>query len=287
MTPRWMAAVALLALAAACSGSGSKGLSVSTRFASVAAAPASSGLTLANGVTVERIRMVVRRVSVEGADATCDPSASAMTPASSATSTASASTTTATTTSTTTPNEASPADDGSAESGDCENELSFGPFYVEVSGDALTGAVTQVIDAPVPPGTYEEVAVQLNTIPLDKAGSDAGLRAMAEAHASILVEGVLDASTANERTFSFATPMAVEQEREGTIVIGSDPATNVTLDFDPRGWFTASDGTRLDPNDPTSQGQILENIRASLRLVRDDDANGCDDERDQTCRADG
>ncbi|HSN13373.1 MAG TPA: hypothetical protein VLT61_01995 [Anaeromyxobacteraceae bacterium] len=225
--------------------------------AAQAAQTAATGVTGGPGVTVDKVRMVVRRVSVEGAS--CDASEDQGT---------STTTTAVTTTSSTT---GTSDDTGTQEGSDgCADEFNYGPYYLELTGDALKGPVAFAFSAPVPAGTYEEVEIQVNTIPSGMAGTDAGLQAMASAHASIIVDGLLDAGTSTERAFTFSTPMAVEQEREGQIVVGDAPA-NLTLDFDPSGWFTAPDGSRLDPNDPTNQGQILANIRASLRLVKDGD----------------
>ncbi len=269
MSLKWITALALLAIAAACSRGGSKGLSVSTRAEATPQQVSATGLALENGITIGKIRMVVREVELEGGDAAtggnCDDD-EMDSDASSATASAGA---------------ASTAHDGGGD--ECEAELEFGPFPVEVEGDALTGAVTFAFDVPVPEGTFEELEIKINTIPREKAGTDPVLIAMAEAHASISVEGVIDAGTPGEKPFTFQTPMEVTQKREGEIRIGG--GTNVTLDFDPSGWFTAPDGTRLDPTDPVNQGQIRENIRASIRLVKDDDADGCDDDHDDGCAA--
>jgi hypothetical protein len=95
---------------------------------------------------------------------------------------------------------------------------------------------------------------------------------MAAAHASIRVDGTMDGVG-----FTFSTPMALKQEREGPIVVDPKTGANVTLDFDASGWFKAADGGKLDPTDPADRGQILANIRASIRVVSDDDHDGKED----------
>jgi hypothetical protein len=115
----------------------------------------------------------------------------------------------------------------------------------------------------------------VNTVPAARAGANGVLQELAAAHASILVDGLVEDAGTTARPFTFSTPMEVTQKREGALVIG--PASNVTLTFDPSGWFVAPGGGRLDPADAANQGAILANIRASLRLLHDDDHDGRDD----------
>ncbi len=263
MSWKWIAGLALLAVAIGCSR-GTKGLSVSTHAAVTPNTAKPAALVLANGITISRIRLVVREISVDGGDAVanggaCDREDEMPAPAAPASGMTAGST----------------ADHG-GEPGDCEVELEFGPFPVELSGDALNGAVAFAFDVPVPPGTYEEVKIEIGTIPVEKAGMDPILVAMANAQASVWIEGLVDAGTPGEKPFTFKAPLAVAQKREGEIHVGA--GTNVTLDFDPRGWFTAPDGTRLDPTVEANAAQIAENVRTSIRLVKDDDEDGCDDD---------
>jgi hypothetical protein len=166
------------------------------------------------------------------------------------------------------------SDDGSAADGsdDHECEITGGPFLVDLSGAALTGGVTFVVDLAAPAGTYEELKFRIDTLSASQAGTDAGLLAMADAHASILVDGTIDGAP-----FQFATPMALVQKREGRLVVDPVSGANVTLDFDASGWFKSADGSKLDPASPLAQGAILANLRASLRLVSDDDHDGKED----------
>ena len=141
--------------------------------------------------------------------------------------------------------------------------------------------------APVPPGTFDKVGIDVNTVPSTAAGNNAVLQALAAEHASIIVDGFVAGSgtTTPPTPFSFETPMHVRQVREGTIVIGE--GTNITLDFDPTGWFVGRDGATLNPNDPTARGEILANIRASIRIIKDDDHDGVDDDQDGNSQGGG
>jgi hypothetical protein len=269
-------AVATVIVLAGCSG-GSKGLSVS---ASTAATPpggtARASIDAGNGLTIDRLRLVVRKVEVEGGEdgAACPlapPPPPAETPATPA----------APQTSVVPGDHSGSGSSGSGSSGDDDGmdddegecEIEAGPFLVDLSGEALSAGVHWVAAVDVPAGTWHEVKFVINTINAEKANGDAGLLEMVDAHASILVDGTRDGAP-----FTFSLPLEVKQSREGAIVV--DPATgaNVTLDIDPSGWFKAADGSRLDPEDPTAQGAIIRNVKASIRVLHDDDGDGHDDE---------
>lgn len=234
---------AAVGLALACGGSSSKGkLSVSAR-AAVTGAASAAGLDLGNGIVVERVRLVVRHVEVEGSGTTGMGSCSGQ----------------------------DGMDDHEEGSDDCQDELKFGPFLVDLSGAELGGAVHHQFDVGVPAGTYEELDVEIGPVSAARAGSDAGLRAMADLQASLAVDGTVDG-----QPFRFTAPIETEQEREGAIVV--DGTAGITLDFDPTGWFGGAGAARLDPTVAANAEAILANVRASLRVAHDDDHDGCDDD---------
>lgn len=264
---------ALAAIVAACSGgsTGTSGLSVSTRTSPTAGTHTPAGLTLANGISLTRIRMAVRKVSVEGGDAcaSIDPgppgttsSIGMMSDGGSGHSGGSGG--------------GAGSDDGMGGDEGEECELEFGPFDVDLAGTALGSGISFAFEAPIPAGTYEEVAISVNTVPAERAGGNPVLLDLAAAHASILVDGFVDDTSTTSRPFTFSTPIEVKQKREGAIEIG--PGSNLTLDFDPSHWFDAPGGGRLDPTVAANQGAILANIRASIRLLKDDDHDGQDDD---------
>jgi hypothetical protein len=276
MMPAQSKLVLLLALAvsvvAGCNSSQKKtgGLSVSTHSAAVTDASA-AGLTLPNGIEITRIEMAVRKISVEGDDAefACSTAGSKtpvpMLPGTSHDSGSGS---------------ASGEDhghDGPEVGDDGQCEFAFGPFDVDLAGSALTGKVSFAFDAPIPAGTFEEVKISVNTVPAGLAAGNPVLLDLADAHASILVDGFVQLDASTSKPFTFSTPMEVKQKREGKIVIGE--GANVTLDFDPTHWFDGPHG-RLDPTDPTAQGDILANIRASIRILKDDDLDGEDDDHE-------
>jgi hypothetical protein len=154
-------------------------------------------------------------------------------------------------------------------------EVEIGPFGISVSGNS---PIHQIFDASVPPGDYRELKVVINTVTAADAGSDATLQALAAIPASIAVDGTV--AGASGGSFTFTTTMELDQERNGTFTVGSGAAatSNVTMDVDPSGWFVATDGSSLDPRDPANRGQILANIRASIRTFPDRHETGEDED---------
>ncbi len=257
------AAVVAAAAVAACSSGGSgKGLTVSATAAPRASGSSRAALEAGNGIVIDRIRVVVADFEVEGSAACAAPTGPTGP--------------TGVTGPTGPTGAAGPMmdgrEDGSGDDGG-ECEVEGGPFLVDLSGADLSGGVHAVAGIAVPAGTYDEIRFRIRTITPAQAGTDAGLAAMAQAGASILVDG-----TDGGVPFQFSSAIRVSQKREGSIVV--DPATgaNVTLDFDPSGWFQGPAGTKLAPADPAMRSAIESSIRASIRVKHDDDHDGHDDE---------
>ena len=153
------------------------------------------------------------------------------------------------------------------------DDVRAGPFGISVPGNS---PIHQAFDAAVPPGDYRELEVDVNTVPASQAGMDATLQALAGMNASIAVDGTVAGT--NGGAFTFTTSMEVDQKRFGPFTVSASGTSNVTLDVDPSGWFLAPDGSSLDPRDSTNRGQILANIRTSIRAFPDDDRKGKDED---------
>ncbi len=247
--------VAVLALAALAACGGNKpNVSVSLktttgRTSAAAVAASSTGADLGNGIALTEVRMIVRRVTLFPAPPAQDP-------------------------------KPAPSDvDAEHPEADDHDDLprsSFGPFAVDATFTSTSGAgLHPVFDADVDKGTYAGARIAINTLRKDFQTTDPVLSALQGLHASIVVDGTIDG-----QAFEFKTPMRVAQWKKGPIVVG-DKTTNLTLDVDASGWFTAPDGkTRLDPRSHEDRGEILENMRCSIRLIQDDDRDGEPDDGD-------
>ncbi|MCX5731316.1 MAG: hypothetical protein NTY18_08210 [Deltaproteobacteria bacterium] len=259
MRNSFIVSAAMCAALVGCSSGASKGVTVSASAASaVGTAPRTGAKSIdaGNGISIDRLRLVVRRFEIEGSPA-CAPATPASSGGSSGTGGMGRS--------------MDGSDDTSGDGSDCEVEK--GPLLVDLSGADLAGGVHPVAAIDVPSGTYQEVKFQIHAIDATQAGTSAALGEMAAAGASILVDGTMDG-----KTFQFKSAIEVAQKREGTIVVDPLTGANVTLDVDASGWFKAADGSKLDPSDAAAAPAIEANIRSSIRVVHDDDHDGKDDE---------
>ncbi len=249
------AAVAAAMLIAACKGNGAGRLSVTARTAApagagVAAAPA-GGLDLGDGIAITRVRLAVRRISLEGAPAATAAMAGAPATAS----------------------DGSESGDGAGDRGgggtDDADEVSVGPFAVDLGPDALGGGIRSVFDSDVPPGTYRELRIVVGPV----ADAPAGTPLADLAGRSFAVDGTIDGAP-----FTFTSALASTQKVEMTIRVAADGSSSgVTLTIDPHGWFRAPDGTRLDPTLDASRAAIEDAVRSSIGAeLEDDGGDGAD-----------
>src|SRR4051812_20312116 len=72
-----------------------------------------------------------------------------------------------------------------------EVKLSEGPLLLDASGDALAGALLQLVTANVPPGTYDKLKLDIHRVETAPAGAFDDL---VNRGASVLVEGTVDGS---------------------------------------------------------------------------------------------
>ncbi len=137
--PLVTALAALMLAGTACSGSSGK-VSVSAQSATAAdttTTPTSGSLDLGNGIVVNRVRVAVQRIALEGSSA-ATPDAGSDDPAGH-----------------TLVADHGGADGGGGEDDDDADEVKVGPFLIDLTGDKLTAGINQVFDADVPAGTYQ------------------------------------------------------------------------------------------------------------------------------------
>jgi hypothetical protein len=160
---------------------------------------------------------------------------------------------------------------GNASDDSDDDEIAAGPLLLDLQGSTLDqGGVQKVLDASFQPGTYKEIKLKIHKLTSsDSFAGNAGLQAMSDAGASMIVEGTIDGAT-----FAFNTSVESKQEFEGAIELKT--GSNLTLTVDPAGWFTGSGG-RLDPRVEGNRPQIEDNIKKSFKAFKDDDHNGHDD----------
>jgi len=213
---------ALLVLACA----RSSGAPVSFSVGTAKTATASSALVVAGTIDVQRIRLNVGRLKLEGAGSEGEHDDDV---------------------------DGGMADGGAGEVE--EVEIRQGPILVDLDAKALSaGAVTKVFDAQVPPGTYEELKLEI--VP------SAELQ-----NASVIVDG-----TIGGKSFTFTSALVAKQKKEGSFVVGGTTA-NITLLIDPQQWFGTA-AAPLDPTQESNRAAIEANIKRSIDVFQDDDGSG-------------
>lgn len=160
---------------------------------------------------------------------------------------------------------------GSASSSDDCEELSIGPFLVDVPVNDNT---VTTISATVPPDTYREIEFEIR-----KLGDDTPEeRALAAARPEFDVNSIRMEGTFNGTPFVFLMELDQELEFEFDVpVVITEANQNVTIQFDLASWFR-NGSTIINPatanKDQPNESMVRENIRASIRAFHDDDRNG-------------
>jgi len=223
---------ALLFLACTRSSSAPVSFSVATK----ATATTSSALVVAGTIDVQRVRLNVGRLKLEGQSGS---------------------------TGTEGEHDDGETEDGGMDGGEGEVEeveISQGPYLIDLDAAALSaGAVTKVFDAQVPAGTYQELKLEI-------------FPSAALQNASVIVDGTIADGTASGKAFTFTSALSAKQKKEGSFVVGGSTA-NITLLIDPQQWFGTA-AAPLDPTLETNRAAIEANIERSIDVFQDDDHSG-------------
>lgn len=234
--------LAMVMLAVGCSGGATVSLSARGGPSTASAASANpNALTLSNGIVIDRLRVVISDVKLESAQGEAELQAQV---------------------------DAGVAAAAADAHVDGEDEIHTGPILLDLSGAALDGTVQSVVDASLTPGTYSEIRFKIHKV-LSTESSDAALKAMSDAGASIIVDGTIDGAP-----FSFVSSIEAQQKFEGSFDLTA--SNNLTINVDETNWF-GSATARLDPRVEANRSQIENNIKASFRAFRDNNRDGHDD----------
>jgi hypothetical protein len=159
--------------------------------------------------------------------------------------------------------------EGEADSAEFETER---PFFLDLPLD--TTEVASVVNDRIPPGTYNEFEFEVEDAELDD-GDDEGLQALRDDidaagfsnwpnNASMVVQGTFTPENDTARSFTtyFEAEIEVELEMEDRpfVIGGDDPTRRLTVNLDPRRWFSNPDGTvqDLSQDDYGETGQAVE-----------------------------
>ncbi|MFL5345385.1 MAG: hypothetical protein ACJ8AT_11355 [Hyalangium sp.] len=154
------------------------------------------------------------------------------------------------------------------------SKVEAGPFLVDLSSDALSGQISQVLETSVAAGHYDKLEIKIHKVDDSKTQGDARFADLVQKDASVIVDGKIDGAD-----FTFVTSVDEKQERKAAFDVGTT-AQNITLNVDITKWFTGSNGQRLDPRESSNRSAIEENIKNSIDAFDDHDRDGAEDHDD-------
>ncbi len=164
----------------------------------------------------------------------------------------------------------------------CE-EFEAGPVLVDLP---LGGGVISPLSSPVAEGTYSEAELKVDIPSEDDAATTAFLAANPSwpQTASVHVAGTFDANDGTgPQPFDIylSTEAELELAFNPPVVVDASGAFNVTVAIDPNAWFTAGDGSLIDPRALATDANLSEavaaNIDNSFHAFDDDDKDGMED----------
>jgi hypothetical protein len=292
-------AVAVAALTGCGAGGGDRTrVTVSARSAVQAASGAASaigGVPVAGGVTLDRVKLVIREIQLERHAAAADGAAGGAAASTDDDGTPDQGPGDAPGTKGSADDDGTPDqgpgdapgtagagdDDGTPDQGrgdapgtagaGGEVEVSAGPYLVDLSGSALaSGTIVEQFALDVAEGTYDELKFRIHHL---EDGQRLGDDDVDSRQSSVVVAGTLP----DGRAFTFRSRLNDQQKLKGTFVVGGAAPSNITLTIDPTRWFLDAGGALLDPTVEANRQAIERNIRASIDAFDDDDHDGRDD----------
>ena len=166
-----------------------------------------------------------------------------------------------------------------------EDSLNFrtAPMVLELS---LAGAVQSIGTSTVPFGTYNRVEFDVHRVEapeiaaLPSADQAVFTDFLAGEKYSIIVDGTVYRSGLAPATFTYRSKVDAKQKITlDPAMVLDESATNVnaTLVVSSAGWFTNSVGALVDPTDTNNEGVIDENLKASIKVYKDNNRDGSKD----------
>jgi hypothetical protein len=155
-------------------------------------------------------------------------------------------------------------------------ELTLAPSVVDLPVDATMTSPMQIT---VPAGTYRALEARIRPIRAD-ADHGKGSAAFLAAHPELAGVSVRVEGSYNGKAFVYTGAPRAEFETafDPPIVVDAAPV-NVTVHVDIASWFKDASGAMIDPSSTNAVdvATIASNIRRSFRAFHDDDRNDHDD----------
>lgn len=157
------------------------------------------------------------------------------------------------------------------------------PLVLELS---LAGAVQPIGLTTVPFGTYSRIEFDVHRVEAPEIASlpaaEQALFAdfLAGERYSVIVDGTVYRTGVAPATFAYRSKIDAKQKIDldpAMVVNEATTDVNATLTLSSASWFKTSVGALVDPTDPNNEGVIDENIKASIRVFKDNNRDGTKD----------
>ena len=162
-------------------------------------------------------------------------------------------------------------------------EFRTAPIVVEYN---ISGAVHEIAVSAVKFGTYREIGFKVHRVNnYDLDNFTPAERApfadfLAGERFSMIIDGVVFKDGSGGQPFTYRSRVNEEQKYDlnpPLVITSSNPNVTVTLRFSSKGWFLGLSGVLLDPTDSSNQDIIDQNLKASIKVFRDNDRDGDED----------
>ncbi len=157
------------------------------------------------------------------------------------------------------------------------------PMVLELS---LAGAVQSIGTSTVPFGTYNRIEFDVHRVEapeiaaLPAADQTAFTDFLAGEKYSIIIDGTVYRTGLAPAAFIYRSKVDAKQKIDlspAMVLDASTTTVNATLVVSSAGWFTNSVGALVDPTDTNNEGVIDENLKASIKVYKDNNRDGSKD----------
>lgn len=157
------------------------------------------------------------------------------------------------------------------------------PMILELS---LNGSVQTVGSIEVPFGSYSRIEYdvhrveqpEISSLPASEQAQFAEF--LADERYSIIINGVVYNTGAAPDTFVYRSKVDAKQkvDFDPTIDVSeAAPTVNATVVISSANWFKNQTGALVNPEDPNNEGVIDENLKASIKVYKDNNKDGSKD----------
>lgn len=157
------------------------------------------------------------------------------------------------------------------------------PMILELS---LNGSVQNVGSIEVPFGSYSRIEYdvhrveqpEITSLPASEQAQFAEF--LAGERYSIIINGIVYNTGAAPDTFAYRSKVDAKQKVDFDPAIDvseAAPAVNATVVISSANWFKNQTGALVDPKDPNNEGVIDENLKASIKVYKDNNKDGSKD----------